>query len=199
MRLQKRYIYSSLLSGVAFIIFYLILNFYLYISLILCILVYIGGIFYFKDKDVRIYDRQSIARYHFEMSKLNSYKDNINDESMKERLGKIVVLYSKMVKYLETMPRNATKIYNFLDYYLPFTTALVNKFIAVEKKSEKTFVENKLILKMSVYVKEIESECNKVVSLISKAKDKELDFEMKVFERTTDIEDIDIKGSDNNE
>ena len=118
---------------------------------------------------------------------------------MKERLGKIVVLYSKMVKYLETMPRNATKIYNFLDYYLPFTTALVNKFIAVEKKSEKTFVENKLILKMSVYVKEIESECNKVVNLISKAKDKELDFEMKVFERTTDIEDIDIKGSDNNE
>ncbi len=199
MRLQKRYIYSALLSGVAFIIFYLILNFYLYISLILCILVYIGGIFYFKDKDVRIYDRESIARYHFEMSKLNSYKDNINDESMKERLGKIVVLYSKMVKYLETMPRNATKIYNFLDYYLPFTTALVNKFIAVEKKSEKTFVENKLILKMSVYVKEIESECNKVVNLISKAKDKELDFEMKVFERTTDIEDIDIKGSDNNE
>lgn len=199
MRLQKRYIYSALLSGAAFIIFYLILNFYLYISLILCILVYIGGIFYFKDKDVRIYDRESIARYHFEMSKLNSYKDNINDESMKERLGKIVVLYSKMVKYLETMPRNATKIYNFLDYYLPFTTALVNKFIAVEKKSEKTFVENKLILKMSVYVKEIESECNKVVNLISKAKDKELDFEMKVFERTTDIEDIDIKGSDNNE
>ena len=199
MRLQKRYIYSALLSGVAFIIFYLILNFYLYISLILCILVYIGGIFYFKDKDVRIYDRESIARYHFEMSKLNSYKDNINDESMKERLGKIVVLYSKMVKYLEIMPRNATKIYNFLDYYLPFTTALVNKFIAVEKKSEKTFVENKLILKMSVYVKEIETECNKVVNLISKAKDKELDFEMKVFERTTDIEDIDIKGSDNNE
>lgn len=199
MKLQKRYIYSALLSGIAFIIFYLILNFYLYISLILCILVYIGGIFYFKDKDVRIYDRESIARYHFEMSKLNSYKDNINDESMKERLGKIVVLYSKMVKYLETMPRNATKIYNFLDYYLPFTTALVNKFIAVEKKNEKTFVENKLILKMSVYVKEIESECNKVVNLISKAKDKELDFEMKVFERTTDIEDIDIKGSDNNE
>ena len=199
MRLQKRYILAAILSGISFIIFYLILNLYLYISLILCGIVYIGGVFYFKNKDVRIYDRESIARYHFEMSKLNSYKDNINDESMKERLGKIVVLYSKMVKYLETMPRNATKIYNFLDYYLPFTTALVNKFIAVEKKNEKTFVENKLILKMSVYVKEIESECNKVVNLISKAKDKELDFEMKVFERTTDIEDIDIKGSDNNE
>lgn len=199
MRLQKRYILSALLSGIAFIIFYLILDFYLYISLILCIFVYIGGIFYFKDKDVRVYDEVSIARYHFEMSKLDSYKENIKDEAMKEKLGKIVILYSKIVKYLESRPRNATKIYNFLDYYLPFTTAIVNKYINVEKKKEKSFVENKLILKMSVYVKEIESECNKLVNLIAKAKDRELDFEMKVFERTADIEDIDIKGSEKHE
>ena len=52
---------------------------------------------------------------------------------------------------------------------------------------------------MGVYVKEIESECSRLVNLISKAKDKELDFEMKVFERTTDIDGIDIKGSDKNE
>ena len=74
-----------------------------------------------------------------------------------------------------------------------------DKYINIEKKKEKTFVENKLILKMGVYVKEIESECSRLVNLISKAKDKELDFEMKVFERTTDIDGIDIKGSDKNE
>lgn len=199
MRLQKRYILAAILSGISFIIFYLILNLYLYISLILCGVVYIGGVFYFKNKDVRIYDAVAIARYYFEMSKLNDYKEKIKDDIMKEKLGKIVVLYSKIVKYLESKPRNATKIYNFLDYYLPFTVNLVNKYINIEKKSEKTFVENKLILKTGVYVKEIESECSRLVNLISKVKDKELDFEMKVFERTTDIDDIDIKGSDKNE
>ena len=51
MRLQKRYTLAAILSGISFIIFYLILNLYLYISLILCTIVYIGGIFYFKDKD----------------------------------------------------------------------------------------------------------------------------------------------------
>ena len=198
MRLQKRYTLAAILSGISFIIFYLILNLYLYISLILCTIVYIGGIFYFKDKDIRVYDAAAIARYYFEMSKLNDYKEKIKDDIMKEKLGKIVVLYSKIVKYLESRPRNATKIYNFLDYYLPFTVNLVNKYINIEKK-EKTFVENKLILKMGVYVKEIESECSRLVNLISKAKDKELDFEMKVFERTTDIDGIDIKGSDKNE
>lgn len=199
MRLQKRYTLAAILSGISFIIFYLVLNLYLYISLILCTIVYIGGVFYFKDKDIRVYDAAAIARYYFEMSKLNDYKEKIKDDIMKEKLGKIVVLYSKIVKYLESRPRNATKIYNFLDYYLPLTVNLVNKYINIEKKKEKTFVENKLILKMGVYVKEIESECSRLVNLISKAKDKELDFEMKVFERTTDIDDIDIKGSDKNE
>ncbi|UKI58697.1 MAG: hypothetical protein L6V81_04835 [Clostridium sp.] len=47
------------------------------------------------------------------MSKLNDYKEKIKDDIMKEKLGKIVVLYSKIVKYLESKPRNATKIYNF--------------------------------------------------------------------------------------
>ena len=65
MRLQKRYTLAAILSGISFIIFYLILNLYLYISLILCTIVYIGGIFYFKDKDIRVYDATAIARYYF--------------------------------------------------------------------------------------------------------------------------------------
>lgn len=198
MRLQKRYTLAAILSGISFIIFYLILNLYLYISLILCTIVYIGGIFYFKDKDIRVYDATAIARYYFEMSKLNDYKEKIKDDIMKEKLGKIVVLYSKIVKYLESRPRNATKIYNFLDYYLPFTTKIVTKYIEAESKGEKTFVENKLILKMSVYIKEVEHECDRLLEEIVKSKDKELDFEMKIFEKTSDI-DFDDEGSEEND
>lgn len=198
MRLQKRYTLAAILSGISFIIFYLILNLYLYISLILCTIVYIGGIFYFKDKDIRVYDATAIARYYFEMSKLNDYKEKIKDDIMKEKLGKIVVLYSKIVKYLESRPRNATKIYNFLDYYLPFTTKIVTKYIEAESKDEKTFVENKLILKMSVYIKEVEHECDRLLEEIVKSKDKELDFEMKIFEKTSDI-DFDDEGSEEND
>ena len=188
MRLQKRYMLSAVLAGIAFMIFYLILNFYLYISLILCAFVYIGGIFYFKEKDVRVYDARAIARYHFEMSRLDSYKENINDEAMKEKLGKIVVLYSKIVKYLEGRPRHATKIYNFLDYYLPFTNKIVIKYINAESKKEKTFVENQLILKMSVYIKEVTEEFERLLGEIIKSKDKAFNFEMKIFEKSLDLD-----------
>lgn len=169
-------------------------------SLLLTILIYIAGIFLFKSQDIRIYDREALAKYNFEMSKLNDYKEKIKDKTIKDKLAKIVNVSQKITKHLETRPRNATKIYNFLDYYLPFTTRIVTKYIEAESKKEKTFIENKLILKMSVYIKEVEHECDRLLEEIVKSKDKELDFEMKVFEKTSDLDinEDELKGSEKN-
>ena len=196
--LQKRYIYSAILSGVFFIIVYALLDFPLLISLLLLVIVYIAGIFIFKSYDVRIYDASALARYQFEMSKLNDYKEKIKDKSIQEKIGKIVNHCQKITEHLGSGPKNATKIYNFLDYYLPFTDKIVTKYIEAEKKKEKTFVENKLILKMSVYIREVEQECNKILTEIIKSKDKAFDYEMRIFERTSDFEDFDEEGSDKN-
>lgn len=197
-KIQKRFILSALVSGIAFILFYIVFDFYLLVSLLLSIVIYVGGVFLFRGKDMRLYDAQAISKYYFEMSKLNDYKEKIKDKNIRNKLTKIVNVSSKITKYLETKPNNATKIYNFLDYYLPFTTKIVTKYIEAESKDEKTFVENKLILKMSVYIKEVEHECDRLLEEIVKSKDKELDFEMKIFEKTSDI-DFDDEGSEEND
>ena len=197
-KIQKRFILSALVSGIAFILFYIVFDFYLLVSLLLSIVIYVGGVFLFRGKDMRLYDVQAISKYYFEMSKLNDYKEKIKDKNIRNKLTKIVNVSSKIAKYLETKPNNATKIYNFLDYYLPFTTKIVTKYIEAESKDEKTFVENKLILKMSVYIKEVEHECDRLLEEIVKSKDKELDFEMKIFEKTSDI-DFDDEGSEEND
>mgnify|MGYP003480773422 FL=1 len=197
-KIQKRFILSALVSGIAFILFYIVFDFYLLVSLLLSIVIYVGGVFLFRGKDMRLYDVQAISKYYFEMSKLNDYKEKIKDKNIRNKLTKIVNVSSKITKYLETKPNNATKIYNFLDYYLPFTTKIVTKYIEAESKDEKTFVENKLILKMSVYIKEVEHECDRLLEEIVKSKDKELDFEMKIFEKTSDI-DFDDEGSEEND
>ena len=197
-KIQKRFILSALVCGIAFILFYMVFDFYLLVSLLLSIVIYVGGVFLFRGKDMRLYDVQAISRYYFEMSKLNDYKEKIKDKNIRNKLAKIVNVSSKITKYLETKPNNATKIYNFLDYYLPFTTKIVTKYIEAESKDEKTFVENKLILKMSVYIKEVEHECDRLLEEIVKSKDKELDFEMKIFEKTSDI-DFDDEGSEKND
>lgn len=187
-KLQKRYIYSAIVAGICFIIIYVILDFPLWISLLLSTVLYVGGIFLFKSSDIRVYDAQALAKYQFEMSKLNAYKDKIADDSIKEKIGKIVNHCQKICEHLFTKPTNATKIYNFLDYYLPFTDSIVTKYIDAEKKKDKTFVENKLILKMTVYIREVEQECGKLLSEIIKSKDKAFDFEIKYFEKTSDFE-----------
>ena len=197
-KIQKRFILSALVSGIAFILFYIVFDFYLLVSLLLSIVIYVGGVFLFRGKDMRLYDVQAISKYYFEMSKLNDYKEKIKDKNIRNKLAKIVNVSSKITKYLETKPNNATKIYNFLDYYLPFTTKIVTKYIEAESKDEKTFVENKLILKMSVYIKEVEHECDRLLEEIVKSKDKELDFEMKIFEKTSDI-DFDDEGREEND
>ena len=197
-KIQKRFILSALVSGIAFILFYIVFDFYLLVSLLLSIVIYVGGVFLFRGKDMRLYDVQAMSKYYFEMSKLNDYKEKIKDKNIRNKLTKIVNVSSKITKYLETKPNNATKIYNFLDYYLPFTTKIVTKYIEAESKDEKTFVENKLILKMSVYIKEVEHECDRLLEEIVKSKDKELDFEMKIFEKTSDI-DFDDEGSEEND
>ena len=195
--LQKRYIYSALFTGVFFIIVYVIIDFPIWASLLLAAVTYIAGIFIFKSVDMRIYDPTALDRYNFEMSKLFSYNDRLKDKSIKERIGKVVTHCQKITEYLETKPRNATKIYNFLDYYLPFTSKIVTKYIEAEKKDEKTFVENKLILKMSVYIKEVEQQCNNLLNEIIKSKDKAIDFDMKMFELTVDSDlKKEIEGSE---
>ena len=196
--IQKRYIYSALLTGVLFLVVYVFLDFPLWISLLFAALTYVAGIFLFKSYDVRVYDRTALARYNFEMSKLNDYKEKIKDNAIKEKIGKIVNHCQKITEHLQNPPKNATKIYNFLDYYLPFTDKIVSKYIEAEKKEEKTFVENKLILKMSVYIREVEQECSKLLAEIIKSKDAAFDFEIKIFERTSDFEldEEEPKGSD---
>ena len=52
MNIQKRYLLSALASGLAFIILYVVLDFYLWIALILTAVIYIAGIFLFKSQDI---------------------------------------------------------------------------------------------------------------------------------------------------
>lgn len=192
MNIQKRYIYSALLTGGVFIIIYAILDFYLWISLLISVFVYIAGIFIFKSKDIRIYDEKALSRYNFDLSRLNAYKDQVKDKFIKEKIINIVDICQKLIKYLNTKPRNATPIYNSLDYYLKFAVDRVIEYMKVENIKEKSFTENKLLLKMNVYLKEIETECNNLYKEVLKSKDKQINYEMKKFELFNDIDE----GSD---
>ena len=84
--LQKRYIYAVIPAIIIFILLYLVLDFYLWLSLLFAIPSYVAGVFLFKSKDLRDYDPKALARYQYELSRLNAYIDK------KERYFLIMVL-----------------------------------------------------------------------------------------------------------
>ena len=187
--LQKRYVYAVIPAIIIFILLYLILDFYLWLSLLFAIPSYIAGIFLFKSKDLRDYDPKALARYQYELSRLNAYIDKVKDKEVKERIKNIINTSQKLTKYLGTKPENATPIYNALDYYLPFANDRITEYTKVEDLDEKSFIENKLILKFNVYLREIEQECNKLYKEVLNSKDKKIEYEMKKFERLSELED----------
>ncbi len=186
---QKRYVYAVIPGAIVFIILYGFLDFYLWISLILAALAYCAGIFLFRGKDLRVYDPQALARYQFDLSRLNQYKEKIKDRQVRDRITSIVEVCQQLTTYLETKPANATTIYNSLDYYLTFATKRIVEYMKVEKIKEKSFVENQLMLKMNVYLREIDQECNKLYKEVLNNKDKQINYEMKRFEMLSTFED----------
>lgn len=187
--LQKRYIYAVIPAIIIFILLYLVLDFYLWLSLLFAIPSYVAGVFLFKSKDLRDYDPKALARYQYELSRLNAYIDKVKNKEVKERIKNIVNVCQKLTKFLGTKPENATPIYNALDYYLPFANERITEYSNVEDLDEKSFVENKLILKFNVYLREIEQECNKLYKEVLNNKDKKIDYEMKKFEMLSNFED----------
>ena len=62
LKIQKRFILSALVSGIAFMLVYIVFDFYLLVSLLLSIVIYVGGVFLFRGKDMRLYDVQAISK-----------------------------------------------------------------------------------------------------------------------------------------
>ena len=190
---QKRFVYAVIPGAIVFVLLYGFLDFYWWISILLSALAYCAGIFLFKGKDLRLYDPQALARYQFDLSRLNQYKEQIKDKQISSRIEAIVDTCQNLTKYLETKPANATTIYNSLDYYLTFAVQRMVEYMKVEKIEDKSFVENQLMLKMNVYLKEIDQECSKLYKEVIKNKDKKINYEMRRFEMLSKFEDDEVK------
>lgn len=147
--IQKRYIYAGILGAFTFIILYLIINFNVIVSLLLATIMYLGGIFLYKEKDVREYNPDDINRYYFEASKISNYKNHIKDEEINKCITEIVDISSKILSALTQKPKKVTQVYNFFDNFMPFTNRLLNRYTSYKLKDnindkEKLIVDNTL-------------------------------------------------------
>lgn len=198
--LQKRYIYSALLASLGFIILYLILDFSILLALIFTLVIYIAGIFLFKEKDVREYDPDDLNRYHFQTSKLMSYKDRIKNKEIGKIIEKISNISVKTLSALTQKPKKVTQVYNFYDYYMGLLLKLVEKYQYLESKKELSEVEKKFLNDTENYLKNIEIQFQKQLDNMYRTESIDVQREIKLFENICHIEGLDkeTKEGENN-
>lgn len=198
--LQKRYIYSSGLASIGFIILYLILDFNILLALVITLVIYIAGVFIFKEKDVREYSPEDLNRYHFQTSKLMSYKDRIKNKEIGILIEKIGNISIKTLSALTQKPKKVTQVYNFYDYYMGLLLRLVEKYQYLEAKKELSEIEKKFINDTENYLRNIEIQFQKQLDNMYKTESIDVQREIKLFENICHIEGLDkeTKEGENN-
>lgn len=201
MRVQKRFIYAGILGAIGFAVTYLFLNIEIIYALLLTIVIYIAGIFIFKEKDVRNYSLDDVNRYYFLTSKLLNYNQRINNQEIKDDIQEISDISSKILSALTQKPNKVTQVFNFYDYYMNLTINLIDKYSILEKKDVRSTKEQNFMNKMVTYIENIKREFKKQQDNMYKTKSLNIDQEIELFEKICAIESLDeeIDSGDGND
>lgn len=180
--MKKRYIYASLLSGLFFIILYVVLNFWLIISLLLTVGVYIGGIFFFKEKDVRKYDPNIIMHYCYLISKLVHYSEMTDDKVLSKNIKEITDEAERIIVMLEQKLNKVTQVYDSFDYFLPLTIKVVEEYQGLKNKEKLSAEELKFMNNSLKYLDNIELEFKKLLENMNYTKMLDINSSIEIFE-----------------
>lgn len=197
--MKKRYIYSALLSGLLFAIMYIALDFNIFISLLLVIATYIGGIFFFKEKDVRTYNPDMIMHYCYQISKLSNYSKIIKNKEVCKNIKEITDEAEKIIVMLDQKPNKVTQVYDGFDYYLPLTIKAIEQYIYISKKEKMDEQEKKFMNNLTPFLDSIEQEVKKLLENMNYTKMLDINSSIEVFKLRDNIVQKLLKDKDRSE
>jgi len=192
-RLQKRYFYSSVISSIFFIIIYLFLDFDIFIALILTLLVFVGGILLFKEKDIREFNEEDINNYYFQASRISNLSSVLDDKESKDKVNNICSLVDSIIKSLRQRPKKVEQVFDFFDYYLDALYKIIYKYKLTKEKEELNDKDNKYIDDTYKYIDNINHSFEKQLKNMQEAKMLDIDMEIKMFEKNIGFEKENIK------
>lgn len=197
--IQKRYIYSGFVSALFFIVSYGVLDINIIISIILTILIYLGGIFLFKTKDIRTLNPKDIDNYYFWASKCANRASNIDNKEIKEIVEKITVYTDEIIVSLTQRPKKVEQVFDFFDYYLNITYKILYRYNLLLSQKNITEKDKKFLEDTIEYLKNICSAFERQLSNMKEARMIDIESEIRMFEKISGIKKTDMEGCENNE
>lgn len=196
-QVQTRYLYSALVASLFFVLLYLILNFNIIITILLTILIYVGGIFLFKEKDIREFNEEYVNNYYFLASKVQNLTPEIKDKVIVKNVKEITDLTNEILTSLRQRPKKVEQVFDFFDYYLDAAYKILYKYILLLKKEEKDAKDVEYIEQTSKYIENIKVSFEKQLKNMQEAKMLDIDTEIKIFEKTIGFNKDEIKVGEN--
>lgn len=198
-QLQKRYLYSALLSAAFFIVIYGLINFNIFISIFLTAVIYLGGIFLFKEKDIRVMDAENVNNYYFMASKCANIASSIEDEEIKEYVDKIAVYTDEILVSLTQRPKKIEQVFDFFDYYLDMTYKILQRYVLSLKHENKTKKDDKFLTNTRDYIKKIVENFEKQLNNMKEARMLDIESEIRIFEHAIGLKKTDMEVGEKNE
>ena len=202
--LKKKYLFSCALGGTFFAVPYLALG----IGAIPCaaigIVAYGAGVLLFNDKtkidisdDITLMDKKTLSEAKELVKKLDLVIYKLEDPEIVRNAKQISATSNKIVETVEKKPNKLKNVRNFLNYYLPVTLKILERYDEIENQKLNTDSAKKFMSSVEGMIEKIKDAFEKQLSSIYQEEIVDTDAELKVFESMlkTDgfVDEIDFK------
>lgn len=198
-QVQKRYIYSGVTSALFFIVIYGIMDFNIFLSVILTACIYLGGIFLFKEKDIRTLDSESINNYYFWASRVANRAELTKDERIIALAESITSTTDAIIVSLSQRPKKVEQVFSFFDYYLDIAYKMLYRYNILKDKENVSQKDQAFLESVPTYLEKIAGEFTRQLSNMQESKMLDIENEIKIFESSLGIKKTDIEVGDINE
>ena len=187
--MKKQYIFSTLLGGTFFEVPYLALGIGALPSAAIEVAAYGAGTLLFKNRtkldisdDITFQDKEDLRKAQEKISKLRDISTKLESQELIKNTKEICDTSEKIIDTVIEKPEKIKKIRNFLNYYLPVTTKILERYDEIENQRVETSETKKFMNSVEDMISKIKDAFKQQLSNIYQTEMIDTDAELKVFE-----------------
>ena len=186
--MKKEYIFSAILGGTFFAVPYLALGVQLVPSLAISAVAYGAGTLIFKDRSKIDYSTKNTNLYEIlknaksQTTQIFDISKQLEDRELIANVQDICNTSNKIIDTLSKNPGKLSQVNNFINYYLPVTIKILQRYDEIENQKLNPEESQKFMKSVRDMIAKIKEAFHEQLNNMYQAEIIDTDAELKVFE-----------------
>ena len=186
--MKKEYIFSAILGGTFFAVPYLALGVQLVPSLAISAVAYGAGTLIFKDRSKIDYSTKNTNLYEIlknaksQTTQIFDISKQLEDRELIANVQDICNTSNKIIDTLSKNPGKLSQVNNFINYYLPVTIKILQRYEEIENQKLNSEESQKFMKSVRDMIAKIKEAFHEQLNNMYQAEIIDTDAELKVFE-----------------